>query len=74
MANQFETDNNYSSGFAMALEEASVKHFCKLFDVLMSDPKSDEAYKRFEVGLENLVNVSNRVEELIRTKYGRLMS
>lgn len=62
------------SVYAMALEEAAVKHFCKLFDVLMTDPNSEAAFTRFETGLDNLVEVSNKIELLITNKYGRLMS
>ena len=65
--------HNGVNGFEMALEEASVKHFCKLFDTLIADPTED-AFKEFETELDKLVDVSNRIDELIRTKYGRLMS
>ena len=60
--------------FELALEESAVKHFCKLFEVLMTDPHSDAAFTRFETGLDNLIEVSSKVDEMIKSKYGRLVS
>lgn len=48
-----------------ALQHAVIEHFCKLFNVLMSDPKSPEALQRFQNGLDNLFYAHAKVESIL---------
>ena len=59
--------------FETSLEEASMKQFGLLFTMLLFDP-SPEGYKKFEDGLDKLVEVAAKVDELIQKKYERLPS
>ena len=48
-----------------ALHHAVTEHFCKLFGVLMADPKSHEALQRFQNGLDNLCHAYCEVSSII---------
>lgn len=48
-----------------ALEQAVARHFCKLFDVLMSDP-SEQGLERFRAGVSKLGNVHQAVSQIIK--------
>jgi len=46
------------------LQAAVQQYFCKLFDVLMSDP-TDKGIERFKKGLHNLAEMENAVADII---------
>ena len=48
-----------------ALQEAVAQHFCKIFGVLMTDPKSPEALQRFQNGLDNLCHAYVEVSSIL---------
>ena len=48
-----------------ALHHAVTEHFCKLFGVLMTDPKSPAAFERFKNGLGNLFYAYHQVEDIL---------
>lgn len=47
-----------------AVDQAVTTHFCKLFEVLMSNP-SDASLARFKKGFENLVVMGFKVREIV---------
>ncbi|MBT1509388.1 hypothetical protein KIP88_02640 [Bradyrhizobium sp. SRL28] len=46
------------------LQAAVQQNFCKMFDVLMSDP-SPQGLDRFKKGLHNLAKMENAVADII---------
>ena len=46
------------------LQAAVQQNFCKMFDVLMSDP-TDKGLERFKKGLHNLAEMEHAVAEII---------
>lgn len=45
---------------SLGLEEALVKQFCLLFEVLMHDP-SEEGYSRFMRGAKNAITIYEKI-------------